>query len=255
LRVRFLATRQGRNGPLRLEVRDTGVAIAPQRFTHLFDAYWQGQRCSRPGLGGSGLGLAICRELVEWMRGTIMVDSTPRVETVFTVQLPVTAAEAAPTVRRAATAPVSAAKAASQASRDAPRILIVDDHEAVQAALLDQCDELGCAGIVAGTGEEALRQLAHERVDMVLLDRNLPDIDGYALARMIRQEEATRKAGRVPIISISAVSGDAHRVHCLESGMDGVLGKPLRFEDLRRTVVRWCPTYTAEGSAETSTDR
>ncbi|RQQ09247.1 response regulator [Burkholderia stagnalis] len=256
LRVHFFAAPQGRNGTLLIEVRDTGVGIAPDRFRHLFDAYWQADCRSRQGAGGSGLGLAICRELVELMHGTITVDSTPHVETVFTVQLPVTAAEAAPPARRAATAPVTACTAVPHARRDAPRILIVDDHEAVQAALRHQCDELGCAGLVAGSGEQALRQLAHEQVDMVLLDCNLPDIDGYALARMIRQEEATRKAGRVPIIAISAVSGDAHRVRCLESGMDGVLGKPLRFEALRQAVVRWCPTYTtADGTADTSNDR
>ena len=119
LHVRFLAARQGRNGTLLIEVRDTGVGIAPDRFRHLFDAYWQGDRCSRQGVGGSGLGLAICRELVELMRGTITVDSTPHVETVFTVKLPVTAAEVGPAARHAATAPVPVGTAMSRVRRDA----------------------------------------------------------------------------------------------------------------------------------------
>lgn len=75
---------------------------------------------------------------------------------------------------------------------------------------------------------------------MVLLDRNLPDIDGYALARTIRQEEAARKTRRVPIIAISAESGEAHREQCFDSGMDGVLGKPLRLEMLQNAIATWC---------------
>lgn len=242
LRVRYLAARHGHNGTLCLDVRDTGIGIASDRLVHVFQPYWQAERAPQPGIGGSGLGLAICRELVELMHGSIAVESMPHVETVFTVQLPVPAAEGVPPAPAVTVAPAWGDAVAAPVHRGAPRVLIVDDHETVQAALQDQCDALGCIGIVAGSGEDALRHLAQGRIDMVLLDCNLPDIDGYALARMIRQEEAARKAPRVPIIAISAESGDAHRVHCLESGMDGVLGKPLRLDTLRQAIAQWCAT-------------
>ncbi|WDR88171.2 ATP-binding protein [Burkholderia ambifaria] len=241
LRVRYLAARHGRNGALCLEVRDTGIGIAADRLGHVFETYWQANRAPQHGIGGSGLGLAICREFVELMHGSIAVESTPHVETVFTVQLPVMTVEGVPSTQPVAVAPALADAVAAPMRRDAPHVLIVDDHETVRAALQDQCDALGCVGIVAGRGEDALRHLAQGRIDMVLLDCSLPDIDGYALARMIRQEETARMAGHVPIIAISAECGDVHKVRCLESGMDGVLGKPLRLETLRQAIARWCP--------------
>ncbi|KFG95070.1 histidine kinase [Burkholderia paludis] len=245
LRVRYLAARHGSHGTLRIEVRDTGIGIAPERCGQVFDTFWQAERAPQQGAGGSGLGLAICRELVELMRGSITVESTPHVETVFKVHLPVTAIEGVPAAAPFAVTPASVPSPAdaggAPSQHAAPRILIVDDHDAVRAALQDQCDALGCIGIAAGTGEDALRQLARGRIDLVLLDCRLPDIDGYALARMIRQEEAAREAGHVPIVAISAESGDAHRARCLESGMDGVLGKPLRLETLRQAIATWCP--------------
>ncbi len=243
LRVRIATTRRGRNSTLVLEVRDTGVGIAADPFKHLFDAYWQDDRASRSGGAGSGLRLAICRELVELMRGTITVSSTPRVETVFSVKLPVAVAYNASSAQLTARAPVRAPASAAQSCQKVPYILIVDDHEAVRASLQDQCEALGCVGIIADTGGAALQQLAHTHVDMVLLDCNLPDVDGYTLARAIRQHELARKGRHVPIIAISAITGDAHKVRCFESGMDGVLGKPLRLEALRQMIAMWCPAY------------
>ncbi|WP_324251339.1 ATP-binding protein [Burkholderia ambifaria] len=245
LRVDYLAARHGRNGTLILEVCDTGIGIAPDRVAHIFGAYWQADRSPYQDVNGSGLGLAICRELVELMRGTIAVDSAPHIETTFTVQLPVAVVEVALRAPPAAAVPARIDTLATPACPEAPRILIIDDHEIVRTALQDQCDELGCVGIVAGTGGDAFRQLAHTRIDMVLIDCNLPDIDGYTLAQMIRQDEAVRKARHVPIIAISAASGDEHKMRCFESGMDGVLGKPLRLEALRQMIVMWCPAYVS----------
>ena len=240
LRVGYHTARHGRHGSLIIEVRDTGIGIGPDRIDRVFEPYWQADREPQQGIGGSGLGLAICRELVEMMRGSITVRSTPHVETVFTVRLPVPAEEEGGWTQPVTTPPAPELATAGPVHRSAARILIVDDHDAVRTALQDQCDALGCVGVVAGTGKDALRYLAQGRIDMVLLDRNLPDIDGYALARTIRQEEAARKTRRVPIIAISAESGEAHREHCLDSGMDGVLGKPLRLEMLRNTIATWC---------------
>lgn len=232
LRVSYQPSRHGNCGLLRLEVRDTGIGIAPDRISQVFEVYWQADRTLQSNSGGSGLGLAICRELVELMHGSISVKSTPGVETVFTVELPVSAIESVSTARaQTITLPVD---------RAAVRILIVDDHEAVRAALQDQCEALGCIGIAASTGKDALRYLADGRIDMVLVDHYLPDMDGYALARAIRQEETARKTSRVPLIAISAETGDMHREMCFDSGMDGVLGKPLRLETLRQAIATWC---------------
>lgn len=243
LSVDYLASRHGRNGTLIIAVHDTGIGIAPDRVAHMFDAYWQADRSPSQPANGSGLGLAICRELVELMRGTLTVDSTQHVETTMTVRLPVATAEHASPVPPVEALPTRIDATIAHDDRAAPCILIVDDHEAVRFALQDQCEALGCVGIVTGTGGDALHQLASVHVDMVLFDCNLPDIDGYALARMIRQDEAARRARHVPIIAISAVAGDAHQIRCFDSGMDGVLGKPLRLAALQQMIALWCPSY------------
>ncbi|WP_330996244.1 ATP-binding protein [Burkholderia diffusa] len=243
LRIEYVSGRHGQNGTLTLEVRDTGIGIASERLEHIFDAYWQVPGSLQQEVDGSGLGLAICRELVALMHGTITVQSEPDTETTMTVRLPVATVDEPLPARPATSMPVLVDARPGNAHPDSPRILIVDDHETVQFALQEQCDELGCVGIVAGTGEDAMLQLAHGRVDLVLLDGDLPDIDGHALAKMIRQDESAREARHVPIIAISALSGDAHRERCLDSGMDGVLGKPLRLETLRQLIAMWCPAY------------
>ncbi|WP_081070862.1 ATP-binding protein [Burkholderia territorii] len=247
LRVDYLPGPQASRGTLVLEVRDTGVGISPESRQHMFDPYWQAGRLGQHGAQGSGLGLAICRQLVELMSGTIVVDSTPHVETTITVRLPVSAA-VEPSA--ACAPPIASDSAVGQENADGkcegeskPLILVIDDHEAVQYSICQQCDEIGCRTVSAQNGMAALQQLARTRFDMVLLDCNLPDIDGYALARMIRLNEATERAGRVPIIAISALSGDEHKVRCFDSGMDGVLGKPLRLAALRQMLAMWCPAY------------
>ncbi|MBY8609085.1 response regulator [Burkholderia arboris] len=243
LYVDFLPDPQGKRGTLTLEVRDNGIGIAPERLKRIFDAYWQATHLPHVEVNGSGLGLAICRELVKLMRGTIAVESSPYVETKMTVQLPIAIVDDAVVERQVMVAPVATDMSNARSHIDAPRILIVDDHEAVRRAIVQQCDELGCIGIVAATGEEAMQRIAQGRIDLILLDCNLPDIDGYALTQMIRQHESMVRSKHVPIIAISAASDDAHKVRCFDSGMDGVLGKPLRLQALRQMITSWCTSY------------
>ncbi|WP_080418145.1 ATP-binding protein [Burkholderia ubonensis] len=247
LRVDYQPGPQAPHGILVLEVRDTGVGISPEYREHMFDAYWQAERLQQHGAQGSGLGLAICRQLVQLMHGTIEVESTPHVETTITVRLPVSTAIA---LTAAPAPPFASDTAVSSKNADGacecggkPLILVIDDHEGVQHSICRQCEEIGCRAVMAQTGMAALQQLAHTRFDMVLLDCNLPDFDGYALARTIRLNEATRQTERIPIIAISALSGDEHKMRCFDSGMDGVLGKPLRLSALRQILAMWCPAY------------
>ncbi|CAM2179723.1 histidine kinase [Burkholderia latens] len=229
LRVDYVPLRHGRNGTLVVEVTDTGVGIEPDRMASIFDAYWRAEA----DIKGTGLGLAICRELVHLMRGSITIDSIPHIETTVTVRLPID-------VDAQASEQLPGATAAS-AGGDVPHVLIVDDNELVRRAMKDQCEELGCAALTAGTADAAMQLLGDVNVDLVLLDCNLPGISGYTLARKIRQRESMCGMRRVPIIAISAVTGDAHKVRCFDSGIDGVLSKPLRLDTLRQAISMWCP--------------
>jgi CheY-like chemotaxis protein len=128
-------------------------------------------------------------------------------------------------------------------------VLVVDDHEAVQHAIQHQLDALACRATVADNGEQALAHFARAEFDMVLLDCDLPDIDGYTVVQRMRNDERLQQRSHTPIIAISASSGDAHRERCFDNGMDGVLCKPLA----RGTAPNdrlWCPFAFMNESAQ-----
>ncbi|KWO59829.1 histidine kinase [Burkholderia territorii] len=253
-RVDYLPRKSRRSGTLVLEVRDTGIGIPPDRQRQIFEPYQRVENPGNRGASGSGLGLSICRELVDLMKGAITVSSNPGIGTVFTVMLPVRpltpsrspvhesrpALVATPAPARASD---HATETVSPDTHGGPMILVVDDHEAVQHAIQHQLDALACQSTVAGTGEAALERFERMLFDMVLLDCNLPGIDGYTVAQRMRDIECQRHGKRTPIIAISAATDDAHRARCLDSGMDGVLGKPLRLAVLRQVIELWCAFY------------
>ncbi|UEP49799.1 response regulator [Burkholderia ambifaria] len=266
LRVDYLDDKPGRAGSLVIEIRDTGIGIPPERQRRIFEPYQRVEQSGSRRVGGSGLGLSICRELVDLMKGNITVSSNPDKGTVFTVILPArrtarastpaTTGQQAPVSEPLPPVQVQQPGAADAARRiaDGPSILVVDDHEAVQHAIQHQLDALTCRSVIAGTGEHALEQFERAPFDMVLLDCNLPDIDGYTVARHMRDSERLRKQARTPIIAISAATDDAHRERCFESGMDGVLGKPLRLEVLRQMIDLWCSIDDASSTSSQAQD-
>ncbi|CAJ0771375.1 ATP-binding protein [Ralstonia chuxiongensis] len=259
-RVDYLPGKRRGTGTLVLEVRDTGMGIPPERQRNIFEPYARVESPGNRGASGSGLGLSICHELVELMEGVITVSSSPEVGTVFTVMLPTRQAHAEAALRKAGEestasaagtkSPLGAQKPLSPASSEGPLVLVVDDHEAVQHAIQHQLDALACRSAIAGTGEAALEQFASAAFDMVLLDCNLPGIDGYAVAQRMREIEHQRQGERTPIVAISAATDDAHRVRCFDSGMDGVLGKPLRLAALRELIELWCAHGDSDSNAE-----
>ena len=260
LRVDYLSGKRRGTGTLVLEVRDTGMGIPPERQRNIFEPYARVESPGNRGASGTGLGLSICHELVELMGGVITVSSSPEVGTVFTAMLPAREARAAMALPKAAEAagasaphaisPPRAAKAPSPESKEGPLVLVVDDHEAVQHAIQHQLDALACRSAIAGTGEAALEQFASAALDMVLLDCNLPGIDGYTVAQRMRDIEHQRGGERTPIVAISAATDDAHRIRCFDSGMDGVLGKPLRLAALRELIELWCAHGDSAHNAE-----
>ncbi|RQQ49287.1 ATP-binding protein [Burkholderia stagnalis] len=256
LRVDYLEGKPGRAGSLVIEVRDTGIGIPPERQRTIFEPYQRVEQSQNRRVSGSGLGLSICRELVGLMKGVVTVSSSPDKGTIFTVLLPVQRAAQAPAPQPSLPAQVPEPVEAdtSQPSANGPTILIVDDHAAVQHAIQHQLDALACNSAIADTGEQALALFEHTAFDMVLLDCDLPDIDGYTVARRMRDGERLRKGARTPIIAISASTGDAHRERCFDSGMDGVLGKPLRLDALRQMIDLWCPARDDDDTARPTQD-
>ncbi|HDS0947655.1 TPA: transporter substrate-binding domain-containing protein [Stenotrophomonas maltophilia] len=211
-------------------VSDTGCGIPTALQAGIFDPYTQADGSVSRRYGGTGLGLAISKELVVLMGGTIELYSEEGEGTTVSLRIPVEPAQAAP---------VAAASHAG-ASIARLRVLVVDDHAPNRLVLSEQLSRLGITAETADSAHSALARLHEDRAlpDVVLLDCFMPDVDGYQTCRMIR---ASGIAGsdRLPVIAISAATDAAHLKRCQDSGMNGVLKKPIRLTELRGMLALW----------------
>lgn len=204
------------------EVRDTGPGIPEASQSRLFQRFEQGDSPQRSA--GSGLGLAICRELVNLMHGRIELISKVAQGSTFRVWLPL---EAATPV-----APPAAAAVSLVAGRY--RVLLVEDDAIVAAVVRGLLEKQGHTVTYVGHGLAALAELATVPFDLMLLDLDLPGVDGFQVARLVRQRE--RDDQHLPIIAITARSGGGEESCAREAGMDGFLRKPVSGAQLARAM-------------------
>lgn len=258
------AAKAGAAGTLVIEVEDTGIGIPQKDQRTIFDAFAQADSSTTRRFGGTGLGLAISRELVRLMHGKIEVQSPPSGGTVFTIRIPaevappqaVPATVGQPVAERVTTLapePVALSTAVQQqAARPRPRVLVVDDQPTNLLVLQQQLDELGCDAELASDGTQALEKAQAETFHLILMDCYLPDMDGYTVTEHIRARESA--AGmHTPILAISAATDDAHQQRVMESGMDGMLTKPIRLDALRDMIELWCDIAdTADANSASS---
>jgi two-component system, sensor histidine kinase len=223
---------------LEFSVRDTGIGIPPSSLERLFEPFAQGDASMARRFGGSGLGLAICKSLVEMMAGQIRVESEPSAGTtfIFTVCLPLAA-----DLPAEGNVPAVASKAACGPLR----ILLVEDNLANQKLATYILRERGHLVEIAGDGREAVRLADQIDFDVILMDVQMPKMNGLDAALAIRQRQ---RAGlldgeggsrrRVPIIAMTAHAMKSDRDRCAAAGMDGYLCKPVKREELIEAVER-----------------
>jgi signal transduction histidine kinase/CheY-like chemotaxis protein len=211
------------------QVRDTGLGIPPDKQNEIFNPFSQADGATTRKFGGTGLGLTISARLVSLMGGELKVESTPGAGSRFYFDLCLPRTELP--------ADESAVKTAPQEKLPPLRVLLAEDNlinrRLVEAILLRQ----GHSVCSARDGSEAVAAFRAEPYDLVLMDMQMPRVDGLEATRMIRRWELENGAPRVPIIALTANAMPADRVACLESGMDGYLAKPLKIEDIL-TVLR-----------------
>ncbi|WP_159377975.1 ATP-binding protein [Pantoea dispersa] len=232
---------------LRITISDTGIGIPLSAQSTLFDAWTQADNATQRRYDGSGLGLFICHELVSLAGGQIRFNSQPGKGSTFCVEIPVVFCDK----------PTRPAKndAGIQRLATGSSILVVEDHPANQAILAAQLKALNCHYDMANDGREALSLLEDENYyDVILLDCNLPDMDGYEVSRRIRAFENERNQDMTPIVAISALSGSKHQQQCLESGMQAWLTKPLLLSCLSTMLSRWCESDNTGQSVNEITD-
>ena len=215
-------------GWLVLEVEDTGIGIASQHLDRIFDPFAQADASTTRKFGGTGLGTTITRQLSELMGGTIAVHSTLGVGTTFTVRLPLPEGQ-----------PVDARPAALQAVALPPlRILAVDDVPANLELLQIHLDKGRHQTVLARDGEEAVQAFGEGRFDVVLMDLQMPGMDGLEATRRIRAFEQAQLRKPVPVIALSASVLEQDRRNARAAGMDGFASKPLEPVRLFREIAR-----------------
>ena len=225
---------------LRVLVRDTGIGISPEDQARLFAPFSQADSTAARGFGGSGLGLAISRRLVELMGGQIGVESARGEGSTFWFRIPLRPVASAIGTATAATAPAEApGNGVARGSLGGMRLLAVEDNPINQQVLLAQLAALGLTADLAADGQAALDALERQTYDLVLMDCQLPGLDGYETTRRWRQREAGGRS--TPIIAVTAHAMRGEREKCLAAGMDDHIAKPFRLEELAAVVERWLP--------------
>ena len=219
---------------IRFEVRDTGIGIAADALARLFQPFQQVDGSSSRRQGGTGLGLAISQRIVEAMGGRIEVRTSPGTGSTFWFTLSL---EIDRSVDRKA-APDSAMGSLDDGSMSG-RILVVEDNDVNRMIARQVLQSLGLDVVEASDGREALSTLDTLDVDAVLMDCQMPVMDGYSAAKEIRRRESAAGAGRVPILALTADAFDDDAARARDSGMDGHLAKPYTREQLRDLLKQW----------------
>ncbi len=229
------------SGGLRLTVRDTGVGIPAEKLPSLFEKFTQADNSATRRFGGTGLGLAICRELTQMMHGVISVDSREGEGSTFKVMLPLergTAVEA--------TLPEASDEAVEEG---ALRLLAAEDNPTNQQVLAAVMGSLGLDIDIVADGEQAVEAWRTGAYDLILMDIQMPVMDGIDAARAIRMAEREDGRRRIPIIALTA-NALSHQVEeYLAAGMDGHVPKPIEIAKLYDAISRALTEAATSGQA------
>ena len=209
-------------------VQDSGIGISETTRARLFQAFSQADASTTRRYGGTGLGLAVSSQLAELMGGTLTVDSQPDEGSRFTLALDL------PT-----TALPLAELPAQPTLQLRGRVLVAEDHPVNQKVLAHQLREMGLQHVIAANGSEALEKLASDDFDLVLMDWQMPEIDGLAATRLIRQLPG--EVRHIPVIALTANASPDFRETCLGAGANDYLSKPYTEVALAAMLVQWLP--------------
>ena len=233
---------QGEGALLRFSVRDSGIGMDPEQQRKLFRSFSQADGSTTRKYGGTGLGLAISKRLTSLMGGEIWVESTPGEGSTFhfTARFGVQRGEAEP--RRAGRHEEAMAEAVARLR--GARVLLVEDNELNQELALELLANNGIVASLAENGEEALAILAEEPFDGVLMDCQMPVMDGYTATREIRQRP---EWAQLPVLAMTANAMAGDREKALAAGMNDHIAKPINVHEMFTTMARWISSAAPGG--------
>lgn len=209
-------------------VQDTGIGIPEENQAMLFEAFTQADTSTTRKYGGTGLGLAISKKLVEMMGGRIGVESEVGVGSMFYIDLPLPAAQPPHG------APSEPTTALPEAFLEGKRILLVEDNEVNRKVATRMLAKLQLQVEIAVNGREAVQKATESAYDLILMDCQMPEMDGYEATRTLRQRGVP-----TPIIALTANALEGDREKCLACGMNDYLSKPIQADKLRQMLAKW----------------
>ena len=226
----------------RIDVSDTGIGIPAEKLEQIFESFVQVNSSFNRSYGGSGLGLAISRRLVELMGGQISARSELGRGSTFTIQLPLRIAPAIElSAAESAECPASDRSAGAENSeKKVLRILLAEDDPIIQRLLQLILVEKGYRVTLAKNGTQALEIWEQGEIDLILMDVQMPELDGLSATARIRQREH-ETGGHIPIVALTAHAFDEDRKRCLAAGADDYLSKPVNFGQMFRLLEQLRP--------------
>jgi PAS domain S-box-containing protein len=224
---------------------DTGIGMRPDEIARLFQPFAQADTSTTRKYGGTGLGLIISKQLVEMMGGKIGVHSLPGLGSTFWFTAVFETAE--PEVAQPVTGGVDRR---NRGPVPGLRILVVEDNPVNREVLLAQLSRLGYQAAAVENGAEAVEALAAAGYDLVLMDCQMPVMDGFEATLHIREVHRSD----IPIVAVTADAMPADRDRCLQAGMNDYLAKPVELQRLADMLAKWLPAPSAGGSAEARDD-
>jgi len=243
----------GHHVTLLISVADTGIGISPEIQAQLFKPFSQADGSTTRKYGGTGLGLAISSELVSCMGGVLKCDSVPGKGSRFSFTLSLEAAAETERKKYQPDPAGSGSAIAGTRNKSSLHVLVAEDNETNQEVILGMLRKNGCKVTLVANGREAVDAVAEKSYNLVLMDCQMPVMDGYQATAVIRGRE--KKEGlkkHIPVIALTANALEGDREKCLAAGMDDYIKKPFRQDDIAAMLTRWSREELSKSSTEES---